>query len=78
MVKQTSIFNRRPNQFISLDYDQLVEFIYRERVSKQGLPWRGDWKRLFGRQMPLYTTVRCAARSMIGGIARQGIAFARQ
>ena len=75
MAKQGSIFNRRPNQFISLDYDQLVDFMYRELVSEQDLPWRDDWKKLFARQMPLYTIVRCAARSLPEQIACRHVAF---
>lgn len=58
LAKQKSVFNRRPNQFIALDYEDLVAFMYRHLVCKQPAPWKHDWRRLFFRQMPLYTTVR--------------------
>jgi hypothetical protein len=53
---------REPGEFISSQYDEIVEWLGRYLKGKKDQAWIAQWKTLFGRVLPLHTFLRCGCQ----------------
>lgn len=57
---------RRPNQYIPLDYEELMQMLGGMVDGQKPADWAMHWRMVFGVNLPLYANVRCVLGTATG------------